>query len=177
MFFQTLLQVDCPRCRAMAEFRENCAKARLVFPRLGKEPIELIDPQLAVRSGGHVLINVLTLASVISLYFIRITLVIPKKAATLRFLANIFYRSRQRKLYLASSPRPLRVCQLRADRALSLGIARALRTAPRRQREPSHGRGSHGGLSRLPERVVVPSGIKRTSLCLCGRAELHRRAC
>jgi hypothetical protein len=70
----------------MAEFRENCAKARLVFPRLGKEPIELIDPQLAVRSGGHVLINVLTLASVISLYFIRITLVIPTRAATLRFL-------------------------------------------------------------------------------------------
>jgi hypothetical protein len=90
MFLQTPLQVDCPRCRAMAEFRENCAKARLVFPRPGKEPIELIDPQLAVRSGGHALLNVLTLASVMSLYFIRITPVISTTAATLRFLAKIF---------------------------------------------------------------------------------------
>lgn len=46
----------------MIEFPENCVKARLVSLRLGEEAIEFIDPQVAVRSDGHVSLSVPALA-------------------------------------------------------------------------------------------------------------------
>jgi hypothetical protein len=73
MFFQTPLQVDGPPRRAMVEFAQNCAKARLVGPRLSEEPIKFIDPQVAVRSGCHVSPSVLPLRILLPIFFDQYT--------------------------------------------------------------------------------------------------------